>query len=236
MRIDNNKQFDLLLKNALEEYIVEDVDKQLENFQELKEPKYSKRYRDFVESFFNKKEGSKNKNWKRWGSIAAAFLCCCIFFNHNITAGIKEVFNNVLTNQTEISFDVKKSALYVEYNMDEFPEQWNTFYLPSDMINGYKVEKIIGDASEFEIVFINQSGEELRYILSRIDAFELSVDCYEQIKIDAENGYFYESEELKSLITTKVNDGILYKIQIITNSLEKEEMVWILKNIVLLKK
>ena len=225
---EDNKNFELLLKNALEEYLMEDVGKQLEGFEDLEDPEYSEEYKQFIEGFFEREKNRKKNNWKKWGSVAAVFLCCCIFFNQSITASIKKVFNNVSTKQTEISFDVKKKAMYVEYDLNAFPDGWDVLFLPNDMINGYVVKKIEGDGLKIQIKFANSKGEELLYTLYK-EELRLPGDFYEFIEIKNVKGYYFE--KLNQLILECEREGLSY-VQIETDDLEKNDIIWIAKNIV----
>lgn len=225
---EDNKKFDLMLKNALEKYLMEEVDKQLEGFEDLEDPGYSEEHKKFIEDFFEREKNRKKSNWKKWGGVAAVFLCCCIFFNQNITAGIKKVFNNVSTKQTEISFDVKKKAMYVEYDLNAFPEGWDVLFLPNDMINGYVVEKMEGNESKVKIIFANTKGDELLYTLSKED-LKLTEDVYETINIKEKVGYYFGNTN--ELILECNREGISY-VKMETSTLEKEDLVWIAKNII----
>ena len=225
---EDNKKFDLMLKNALEKYLMEEVDKQLEGFENIEDPGYSEEHKKFIEDFFEREKNRKKSNWKKWGGVAAVFLCCCIFFNQNITAEIKEIFNNVSTKQTEISFDVKKKAMYVKYDLNAFPEGWDVLFLPNDMINGYVVEKMKGNESEVQIMFANTKGEELLYILSK-EKLKITEGFYETIDIKGTKGYYFE--DINKLILECEREGLSY-VQIESNALEKNDLIWIAKNIV----
>ena len=110
MKINDNRNLDIELKCGLEEYLMEDIDRQLEGFRNLDEPPYSEEYKKFVQNFFKRKKSLRKMQWKRRSGIAAIFICFCIFFSQNISAEIKKVFNNISTKQTEVSFDIKKAV------------------------------------------------------------------------------------------------------------------------------
>ena len=125
MKINDNRNLDIELKCGLEEYLMEDIDRQLEGFRNLDEPPYSEEYKKCVQNFFKRKKSLRKMQWKRRSGIAAIFICFCIFFSQNISAEIKKVFNNISTKQTEVSFDIKKEAMYVQYPFDVFPTEWD---------------------------------------------------------------------------------------------------------------
>mgnify|MGYP001725016200 CR=1 FL=1 len=55
MKINDNRNLDIELKCGLEEYLMEDIDRQLEGFRNLDEPPYSEEYKKFVQNFFKRK-------------------------------------------------------------------------------------------------------------------------------------------------------------------------------------
>lgn len=76
--------------------------------------------------------------------------------NDNV-AMIKELL--ISTKQTEASFNIKKESMYVQYDFNVFPTEWDIIYLPNDMIGDYVVDKVEGDNSKIEIVFVNSVGD-----------------------------------------------------------------------------
>lgn len=48
MKINDNRNLDIELKCGLEEYLMEDIDRQLEGFRNLDEPPYSEEYKKFI--------------------------------------------------------------------------------------------------------------------------------------------------------------------------------------------
>ena len=81
MKINDNRNLDIELKCGLEEYLMEDIDRQLEGFRNLDEPPYSEEYKKFVQNFFKRKKSLRKMQWKRRSGIAAIFICFCIFNN-----------------------------------------------------------------------------------------------------------------------------------------------------------
>ena len=227
MKIDDNKD-DLIIKKLLEEYLIEDVEKQMESFGELEEPNYSEEHKKFINEFFEKVKNKKKKRWKKWGSVAAVVWVCVIMFNQNITAEIKEIFNNVSTKQTEISFDVKKKTMYVEYDLNAFPKGWDVLYLPNDMKNGYIVKEVKGNETEIQILFVNAKGDKLLYTLSK-EQLNLIGDSYEKIDINEIQGYHFENTN--ELILESKRNGVSF-VKMEPSNMSKEDLIWIAKNIV----
>lgn len=152
----------------------------------------------------------------------AVFLGCCIFFNQNITAGIKQAFNNVSTKQTEISFDVKKKVMNVKYDLNAFPKGWDILFLPNDLINGYVVEKIESDKVSFEITFVNRAGSKLIYTVFKNKGFSVPQSGYEMVEFDNKKGYYYESESVKNLVLQERKRNKMYEIQLSAKNIEKK--------------
>ena len=217
MKINDNRNLDTELKCGLEEYLMEDIDRQLEGFRNLDEPPYSEEYKKFVQNFFKRKKSLRKMQWKRRSGIAAIFICFCIFFSQNISAEIKKVFNNISTKQTEASFNIKKESMYI-------------IYLPNDMIGDYVVNKVEGDNSRIEIVFVNSVGDKLLYKLSK-ERVKLSDEAYEVMAIKGMTGYYYERENTSNLVLDYGEEGTV-SIQMEAQALEKKDLVWIAKNIV----
>ena len=229
MKVDNEKKFDALLKNALEEYILEDINKQLEDLADIEEPQYTEVHKKYIDDFFKKGKNKKKSVWKTWRGVAAVFLCCCMFFNQSITAGIKKIYNNISTEQTDVSFNIKKKPMYIEYDLNAFPEEWRVLYIPNHMINGYLVNKIVGDSSMIEITFSNAVGDEVIYTLSKEECVDFSGIDYEEIYIDDTKGYYYSGENENTLILVYEEEEMSY-IRFEANELKKEELIWIAKN------
>lgn len=230
MKINDNRNLDIELKCGLEEYLMEDIDRQLEGFRNLDEPPYSEEYKKFVQNFFKRKKSLRKMQWKRRSGIAAIFICFCIFFSQNISAEIKKVFNNISTKQTEASFNIKKESMYVQYDFNVFPTEWDIIYLPNDMIGDYVVDKVEGDNSKIEIVFVNSVGDKLLYKLSK-ERVKLSDEAYEVMAIKGMTGYYYERENTSNLVLDYGEEGTV-SIQMEAQALEKKDLVWIAKNIV----
>lgn len=53
MKINDNRNLDIELKCGLEEYLMEDIDRQLEGFRNLDEPPYSEEYKNLYRIFLN---------------------------------------------------------------------------------------------------------------------------------------------------------------------------------------
>ena len=212
MKINDNRNLDTELKCGLEEYLMEDIDRQLEGFRNLDEPPYSEEYKKFVQNFFKRKKSLRKMQWKRRSGIAAIFICFCIFFSQNISAEIKKVFNNV------------------QYDFNVFPTEWDIIYLPNDMIGDYVVDKVEGDNSKIEIVFVNSVGDKLLYKLSK-ERVKLSDEAYEVMAIKGMTGYYYERENTSNLVLDYGEEGTV-SIQMEAQALEKKDLVWIAKNIV----
>ena len=53
MKINDNRNLDIELKCGLEEYLMEDIDRQLEGFRNLDEPPYSEGIKNLYRIFLN---------------------------------------------------------------------------------------------------------------------------------------------------------------------------------------
>ena len=100
----------------------------------------------------------------------------------------------------------------------------------NDMIGDYVVNKVEGDNSRIEIVFVNSVGDKLLYKLSK-ERVKLSDEAYEVMAIKEMTGYYYERENTNNLVLDYGEEGTV-SIQMEAQALEKKDLVWIAKNIV----
>ena len=165
---------------------------------------------------------------KKWNSCH--FHLFLYIFQSKYFGGDQKVFNNISTKQTEASFNIKKESMYVQYDFNVFPTEWDIIYLPNDMIGDYVVDKVEGDNSKIEIVFVNSVGDKLLYKLSK-ERVKLSDEAYEVMAIKGMTGYYYERENTSNLVLDYGEEGTV-SIQMEAQALEKKDLVWIAKNIV----
>lgn len=99
-----------------------------------------------------------------------------------------------------------------------------------EVITKDTVNKVEGDNSRIEIVFVNSVGDKLLYKLSK-ERVKLSDEAYEVMAIKEMTGYYYERENTNNLVLDYGEEGTV-SIQMEAQALEKKDLVWIAKNIV----
>lgn len=99
-----------------------------------------------------------------------------------------------------------------------------------EVITKNTVNKVEGDNSRIEIVFVNSVGDKLLYKLSK-ERVKLSDEAYEVMAIKEMTGYYYERENTNNLVLDYGEEGTV-SIQMEAQALEKKDLVWIAKNIV----
>lgn len=235
MEKDKNYEecFDSLFAEALEEYFDEEVKTLEKELSDIPEPAYSLKYRRFVNNLIGKTVHPVN-NWKKWTCIAAAFFGIIIFVSHEGTASYREIYKNQVTEETDVSFNIKLKPMYIEYDLSNIPKEWEYVFLPNDIMPGFKVEEMNKDSDIIEVLYSDKEGHTVKFSLYH-QKMDFLKDSLEKIEINDMFQCYISYENKVALIMETEIEGVFYTILIESDTIETEDMIWIAKNLQMVK-
>lgn len=163
--------------------------------------------------------------------ILIAVAVCSIFIIYSVsaTADIREIFSNIFVTEQEDSLHISQHDMYMNFDLDEIPKSWDYIYLPEYIPAGYYLNSVKSDDTSIEIIFCNENDKKILYTITKGE-FEISKnDEYEIINADSTEIYYKESKTKE--IIQNLPDCF---IEIVSENVEKNELLQIIKNIKIL--
>lgn len=230
---DYEECFDNIFVEALAECFNEEIETWESELSDMPEPAYSPKYKRFINNLMGKTVHPVS-NWKKWTCIAAAFFGIFVFVSYEGTASYREIYQNKVIEETEVSFDIKLRPMYIEYDLSNIPKEWEHVYLPNDIMPGFKVEEMYMDPDMIEVLFSDKEGQSVKYRLYHGE-MDFSKESYEKIEIkDMDNSYVSYENGITLVMETK-REGVFYTIVIESDTIDMEDMIWITKNLKMVK-
>lgn len=226
---DFEKIFDDALSEALNEYIEEESSVWEAEMMSIPEPAYSPKYKKFINYLFQKTVHPVT-NWKKWTCIAAAFLGVCTLITYESTATYKEIYNNKVTKETDVSFDIKTQPMYIEYNLSDIPDDWKYVFLPNDIMQGFAVEEMHTESDIIEVVYSDKEGQIVRFSLYH-EKIDFSNEELEPVDIKEMDHSYISYENGVFLIMETKMEGVSYTMLLESDTIEKDDMIWIANNL-----
>lgn len=221
--------FDSLFAEALEKCFDEEVETWENELSVIPEPAYSPKYRRFINNLMGKTVHPIN-NWKKWTCIAAAFFGIIIFVSHEGTASYREIYKNQLTEETDVSFNVKLKPMYIEYDLSNIPKEWEYVFLPNDIMPGFKVEEMNKESDIIEVVYSDKEGQIVKFSLYH-EKIDFSNKELEPVDIKEMDHSYISYENGVSLIMETKMEGVSYTMLLESDTIEMEDMIWIANNL-----
>lgn len=170
--------------------ICEETDQLLEEYSDIEIPEsLDQRFIDFQKDL-NRKKKLKNIREKiiKISKKIAAILIVIIFISTLVTMSVEAnriKFFNMIIETTKRFSEVKfKETDDLEYIKD-LPQDWDDFYYPTILPDGYKLINSISANEIRYLIFADQDNNELRFLQGSItSAFQLDTEDANVFKVD----------------------------------------------------
>lgn len=228
--IVDDEYFDMLLKRACEECILDEGEELLKELETLQEHEFSEKFCSNMDKLMKKEFNikSKKKTFKfssmmKMVSVLIVFMISFICFSSIDVIAFKVKFIQDFIKKYEDHSDETYIIENFDYDMTKIPEEWDYIYIPRNVPKAFNLtemeinEAVLNITYEISDKFIIFEQRKTINTLKAKD--EENIDM-EEIMIKKNKGLYSEKDGIKFLIWS--NGDFYFKLK---SNLEKEELL-----------
>lgn len=224
---DVDKIFEMMLKEALENFAEEDGQKIMEDYkliEEKEDPIYSEAFYENINQLLNQSIKSPLKQ-KRKGKLKFITICTFLVLLISVCADANKLkFINTLLHFKEDHMNVMNNVSSITYPEIELPDDWDFLYLPEKIPVGYEFEEIHFSDNFVIVTYVlpNKSSFVFTQLkaLDHVYSLDIENSKVEEIVFGSNVGYIIENNE--NIVLVWNNDICSFTI---SGPLTKEEFI-----------